>query len=61
MHFYVNDSNEFASLSKTTLIEELKFFKDTRRILKNKLNLYSKIAMYVVDKGKGKILHIKIK
>jgi len=32
-----------------------------RKILRNKLNLYSKIAMYVVDKGKGKILHIKIK
>ena len=61
MHFYVNDSNEFASLSKTTLIEELKFFEDTRKILRNKLNLYSKIAMYLVDKGKGKILHIKIK
>lgn len=61
MYFSVDDGNDFARISGTKLIEELKFFKDARVILKNKLNLYSRIAMYMVDKNQGRILHIKIK
>ena len=61
MYFYVDNSNDFAKLSNTTLIQELKFFKDARRILKGKLNLFSIIATWMVDKGQGRILHLKIK
>lgn len=52
MHFYVNDSTEFAKRTATTLIEERVFFADARKMLSKKLKLYTRIAMKVADDKK---------
>ncbi len=61
MHFYVNDSVEFARKTATTLIEERMFFTDARRMLAKKLSIYTRIFMKVVDDKKRIILlHLKM-
>jgi O-methyltransferase involved in polyketide biosynthesis len=61
MHFYINDSAEFARKTGAILIEERLFFTDARRLLSKKLSLYTRIAMRVVDNKKRAILlHLKI-
>jgi O-Methyltransferase involved in polyketide biosynthesis len=60
MHFYVDDSVEFALKTGTTLIEERVFFTDARKILANKLGIYTRIAMKIVDCKKRAII-IRIK
>ncbi len=56
MYFYVNDGAAFAKKTGTTLLEERGFFTDARRILAKKLELYTRIAMRVVDNKKRAIL-----
>ncbi|MDR1420705.1 MAG: class I SAM-dependent methyltransferase [Treponema sp.] len=56
MHFFVNDSAEFAKRTGTTLIEERVFFTDARKMLKKKLGLYTRLAMKVVDDKKRAVL-----
>lgn len=61
MHFFINDSNEFAERAGAHLIEERAFFTDARRMLKKKLRLYTRIAMKIVDDKKRAILvHLAI-
>jgi O-methyltransferase involved in polyketide biosynthesis len=62
MPFYLDDPEEFASEAGIRMIEEKKFFTDARKLLKNKLNLYTRIAMRVVDQGsrRGYILCYKL-
>ncbi len=61
MHFFVNDSAEFAKITATTMIEERVFFTDARKMLSKKMELYTRIAMKVVDDKKRAILvHLRI-
>lgn len=62
MYFYVNDGNLFAAeLNDVRLIDESPFFEMARKILKHKVNLYSKMAMRFCDiKKRAMILHLKI-
>ncbi|MDR2120719.1 MAG: class I SAM-dependent methyltransferase [Tannerella sp.] len=61
MHFYVNDSIDFARKTGTVLIEERVFFTDARKVLAKKLGFYTRIAMRIVDnKKRAIILHLKI-
>lgn len=61
IYFYVDDGQEFANKCNAELISEDTFFTETRKIVKKGLNLYTKIAMRVVDKGgMGKIIHMKL-
>ena len=59
MPFYIDDPAEFAREAKMVFLEEKKFFTDARKNLKRRLNLYTRIAMKVVDEGsrRGYILH----
>ena len=62
IHFYVDDARQFAKRCGATLLSEQTFFTETRKIVKKGLNLYTKIAMKVVDKGgMGKVIHLKLK
>ena len=61
MYFYVDSSEEFASKTSTRLVEERRMFTDARKILGKKVGLYTKIAMWVVDRtGRAKIIHLDL-
>jgi O-methyltransferase involved in polyketide biosynthesis len=61
MSFYVNDGLEFAKKIKSELIEQRVFFTVASKILSQKLDLYTRIAMKVVDaKKRAVLLHFKI-
>ena len=49
MHFYIENGLAFAKKAGVVLIEQRPFFKDARKILKNKLQLFSRISMAVAD------------
>lgn len=61
MYFYVDDPRKFAQKAGVRLIECRPFYTDARRIIGRKTNLYTRIAMKVVDDfGKAKILHVRL-
>jgi hypothetical protein len=61
MCFYIDDSIEFSKKIEAKLIEERVFFTDARKILAKKLELYTRIAMKVVDdKKRAILLHLRI-
>lgn len=61
MYFYVNNVQEFAAKSNTTLITCLPFYTDAKKILRNKLSLITKILISLADwTGKSKLLHLRL-
>ena len=61
MHFYVNDSALFAKTVDAPLIEDRLFFADARKTLGHRLEVYTRIAMTVVDKHKRAVLvHLRL-
>lgn len=61
MYSYVDDPNEFATKANVKLISCLMFYPDARRILRKKVKLYTRIAMWVVDReGRAKIIHVHL-
>lgn len=62
MPFYIDDPKVFAREAGIVFVEEKKFFTDARKNLKRRLNLYTRIAMKVVDEGsrRGYILHYSL-
>lgn len=59
--FYIDDDIEFSNRINAELISSETFFTETRKIIKKGLNLYTKIAMRMVDsKRMGKIIHLKL-
>lgn len=59
--FFIDDDNEFANKVNAELLSSSTFFKETRRVVKKGLSLYTKIAMRVVDKNKlGKIIRLRL-
>ncbi len=60
MYFYVNDPKKFADSVGVHLIGTSHFYDDARKILKRKVNLYTRIAMKVADdKNRTMLIHIK--
>ena len=59
MYFYVDDPASFSEACGIRLIEQKAFFTEARSRLKNRLKLFTRIAMKVVDEGgrRGYILH----
>ena len=51
IHFYVDGVDDFVSKAKARLKHDETFFVETRRILRDGLNLYTRLAMKVVDHG----------
>ena len=61
MHFYVNDAEDFARKSNTQLMESRVFYTQARKMLSDKLSLFTKISMNVADRfGQAKIIHLKL-
>lgn len=61
MHFYINDTLEFAKQSGTKLLEERTFFKDALRMLGEELHWLSRISMKIADKkNRTMILHLRL-
>ena len=61
MHFYVNDVEDFARKSNTQLIESRVFYTQARKMLSDKLSLFTKISMNVADRfGQARIIHLKL-
>ena len=61
MYFSVEDPKEFAQKSGTVLLGYRHFYTDARKILKGKVNFYSRIAMRIVDgRNMAFILHIRL-
>ena len=59
--FFIDDDNEFANKVNAKLLSSSTFFIETRKVVKKGLNLYTKIAMRVVDKNKlGKIIRLRL-
>ncbi len=57
--FYIDDDIEFSNKLNATLISSETFFTETRKKAKKGLDLYTKIAMRMVDwKKMGKIIHL---
>lgn len=63
MYFSVDDPINFAEENDIILVEQLPFFTEARTVLKNKLKLFTRIAMKVMDEGKrrGYVLHYRIR
>ncbi len=60
MYFYVNDPKRFSDSIGAQLIETRHFYDEARRMLKRKVNLYTRIAMKVADdKNRTMLIHIK--
>ncbi len=60
MYFYINDATAFCEREHIDLILQRGFFAEARKQLKG-LNLYTRIAMKVVeDKKRVKLLHVKL-
>lgn len=61
MYFYVDDCEAFAAKAGCTLLEWRPFFRDARTLLKKKVGLYTRIAMWVTDRdARLKLLHLKL-
>ncbi|MDY6325878.1 MAG: class I SAM-dependent methyltransferase [Bacteroidales bacterium] len=62
MHFSLDDGREFAAKSGTQFIAQRPFFTQTRKMLRRKLNLYSRVAMWISDEGPARsvLLHLKL-
>ncbi len=61
LHFCADDGQSVAGKCGMKLVEERPFFGDARRLLKNRLKLYTRIAMKVVDEGRRRafLVHMK--
>lgn len=61
MHFSIDDASAFASEAGVQLIEQRPFYTAARKILANKVNLYTRIAMAVTDKARRAFLvHVRL-
>lgn len=61
INFYINDAKAFAGSLGMKLVEKRVFFTDARRLLKGKINLYTRLAMFATDRGSRAILvHLKL-
>lgn len=60
MHFSLDDGRKFAQQTGTRFIGQRPFFAQARKMLKRKLNLYSRVAMWVSDEGPARsvLLHL---
>ena len=62
MYFYLQDIEEFAKEVNSNLIKVVPFYKNSSKILKNKLKFSTKFNCYFGDKlGFTKIVHLKLK
>lgn len=60
MYFGIDDTKEFADKCNMKLVEVRTFYKDALVLLKNKVNIITKISMKVAEKNKQVlILHLK--
>ena len=61
MYFYVNSGHQFGEEAKLRLIGERPFFTAARQQLKQKLRLFTRIAMAVTDyTGRARIFHYRL-
>ena len=61
MYFAVDDTTAFADRCGTELLECRPFFTDARRILRDKLEMSTRISMWFADRnGMVKLLHLKL-
>ena len=61
MYFYVNSGHQFGEEAKLRLIDERPFFTAARQQLKQKLRLFTRIAMAVTDyTGRARIFHYRL-
>ena len=61
MYCAIDDPAEFAREADCELLEVRPFYTAARRILKGKVNLYSKVAMAIADRtGRALLLHMKL-
>jgi O-methyltransferase involved in polyketide biosynthesis len=61
MYFFINDCDQFARQTSTTLISSAPFFTDARKILSRKLKLFTRIIMKIVDiKRRAILVHLKL-
>ena len=61
MYFYVNDPLKFAEENGVELLEVRGFYKEARKIIGRKLNLYTRVAMKVADdKKRTLLLHLQL-
>ena len=61
IRFYVDDPSEFAAKCHASLLGHETFFTKTREVVRKGRNLYTKIAMWLVDKKKmGNIIHLRL-
>ena len=60
MHFCLDDGRAFAAKSGTRFIAQRPFFTQARKMLRHKLNLYSRVAMWISDEGPARsmLLHL---
>lgn len=60
MYFCLDDGRAFAAKSGTRVIAQRPFFTQARKMLRHKLNLYSRVAMWVSDEGPARsmLLHL---
>lgn len=56
INFYVNDAQAFADKIGVKLVEKRVFFTDARKVLKGKVNMYTRLAMFGTDRGNRAIL-----
>lgn len=57
MHFFVNNATEFVNQFKNIeLVEERVFYENARKILGNRIGLYTRIAMRICDNKKRAII-----
>lgn len=61
MYFYINDPKQFAADEGVKLLDVRHFYDDARKMLKRKVNLYTRIAMKVADeKNRTMLVHIQL-
>lgn len=61
MYCTIDDSAAFAREAGCELLEVRPFYTSARRILKGRVNLYTKVAMAVTDRtGRAFLLHVKL-
>ena len=62
MHFYIDDSREFARAAGVSMVEARDFFREPRRILGRRITLYSRLAMRIACHGRFRsaLYHLKL-
>ena len=61
IYFFVDDEENFAKQTNARLLSSQTFYRQTRSVLHKGLNLYTKIAMRVVDRKRlGLVIHLRL-